>query len=386
MYHRFSRYTLSLLLSAALFLSALLTPAAALARPAYAGPVTITDASGSEITIRNYGDEFFGYSTDMDGRLVIKDAEGYFRYVGEENGALTVLGRVAEGASAGAVMSKDVRQLRDKLNALILRLQPSGVSLYEYRLDRTDIPQGYDMNIAPSPLAGRIGTLSEADVTRLKRVERGSTCPLLVLMVDFSDVTCLFSEDEWATRIFDNAVPSYYSEVSNGQFTYVPAQESCNNNNGVIKVTLPFARPLYALNGPSNWDVQAGMYGDYAVYDTSSLFAHALREAEIQNYLTPAQVAACDRNTDGYISPTELAVILVVAGYDASVIGHAKAAGYPALWPHSGLFNNYRAGYAGWNYLSVRVAGKSFFKYTCMADNMNWGYNYANSTGERKQA
>ncbi|MDD4075472.1 MAG: hypothetical protein PHC80_05210 [Eubacteriales bacterium] len=54
-----SRTLLSLLLAALFAASALLAPATALARPAYSQPVTVTDASGTEMQIRGYGDEFF---------------------------------------------------------------------------------------------------------------------------------------------------------------------------------------------------------------------------------------------------------------------------------------------------------------------------------------
>lgn len=373
-----SRALLSLLLAALFGASALLAPAAALARPAYSQPVTVTDASGTEMQIRGCGDEFFNYSMDIDGRLVVKDAAGYYRYVGEENGALTALGRVAAGATADAVMPSDVKGLKDKLTALRLRLEQSGLSLATNDLGRRDIPPNYDINESDGVLKGRIGTLTGAEVSALKKVEKSDTCPLLVLMVDFNDVKCLFTEQEWATRIFDDGVSSYYIEVSNGQFTYEPAAESCGTNNGVIKVTLPFNRPLYTAHGAGN--LQHGLYTGtdqkiYTVYNTGTLFAHALRAAE--SSLDDTRVAEYDRNGDGYISPTELAVILVLAGYDASSGG--EAVGLPAEWPHSGTFHSSWPGCTNWDYLSVQAAGKKFFKYTCMADNMDRRHDYSKS-------
>ena len=64
--------TLALLLGAFQILSAI---------PAYPGKIKVTQPDGSVITIRIHGDEFFHYITDDSGRVVARDADGFYRPV-----------------------------------------------------------------------------------------------------------------------------------------------------------------------------------------------------------------------------------------------------------------------------------------------------------------
>lgn len=44
-------------------------------------PVAVRLPDGSTLTVRIHGDENFNYVTTLDGFLVQRDREGYFRYV-----------------------------------------------------------------------------------------------------------------------------------------------------------------------------------------------------------------------------------------------------------------------------------------------------------------
>lgn len=163
------------------------------------------------------------------------------------------------------------------------------------------------------------GKLKEIDsFSSITAPAKADQCPLLVLKVGFNDVKCLFTDQEWNQRIFGNgstgnSVSDYYSKMSNGKFTYVPAAESAGAlNDGVIDVTLPIDRPLYASGGAGqNYDkgARAGMYTGtdnhtYIIYNQASLYMYALNAAD-----NDIDYKSYDRNGDGYISPTELAVV-----------------------------------------------------------------------------
>ena len=62
--------TLALLLGALHILSAI---------PAYPGPIKVTQPDGTVITVRLHGDEWYHYFTDERGRVVARDAAGFFR-------------------------------------------------------------------------------------------------------------------------------------------------------------------------------------------------------------------------------------------------------------------------------------------------------------------
>ena len=50
-----------------------------LAIPAYPGKIRVTQPDGSVITIRIHGDEWFHYITDESGRVVARQADGFYR-------------------------------------------------------------------------------------------------------------------------------------------------------------------------------------------------------------------------------------------------------------------------------------------------------------------
>lgn len=47
--------------------------------PAYPGKIRVTQPDGSEITIQVHGDEWFHYTTDLDGRVIARGRDGFFR-------------------------------------------------------------------------------------------------------------------------------------------------------------------------------------------------------------------------------------------------------------------------------------------------------------------
>ncbi|MBE6307376.1 MAG: hypothetical protein E7084_06950, partial [Bacteroidales bacterium] len=51
-------------------------------------PITITQPDGTQLTIRIHGDESFHYITTIDGYLIKRDNDGYFRYFDFENNQL----------------------------------------------------------------------------------------------------------------------------------------------------------------------------------------------------------------------------------------------------------------------------------------------------------
>ena len=44
-------------------------------------PVTIEQPDGTILTVRLYGDENFHYVTTIDGYLISRDRDGYFKYI-----------------------------------------------------------------------------------------------------------------------------------------------------------------------------------------------------------------------------------------------------------------------------------------------------------------
>ncbi len=383
------RYRLFLFVMAAL--AAL--PCAASAVVAYPGNAEVVDGlSGQMLQIRSYGDEFFSYTTDTDGNLLIKDSNGAFRFVVDRNGAFAMGGYVTGGAFARSAASQaqkvnlsgGVSGWKEKLGRLrgAGGRESNGPAARSSSYTPGRITAAYDFT--KDPLNGKLIPMTDADHPQPPPM--GGTCPLLVLRVEFEDVQSAFVDTDWESGLFKK-ISEYYTAESNGRFTYVPARETGNiADDGVITVRLPIIRPRYALptggNQNSGTGVYAGIYNGqgvaagttYAIYNDSALFSYGVDAAA--NFVDFQQY---DRNSDGYISPTELAVLVIVAGYEAAFAGDEASNGLPAVWAHSWQLNNLaKEPSLSPSYLSVLVDGVKLYKYTMMGENLNFRYSYEN--------
>lgn len=102
------------------------------------------------------------------------------------------------------------------------------------------------------------------------------------------------------------SLKNYYKTISNGSFYFYPAEETYANlstggreNDGIVTVTIPYRHPQSAT-------------GSVSTEDHTSRLA-ALRAAD--EYV---DFAGFDKNGDGIVSYTELAIVFVCGGYEYS--------------------------------------------------------------------
>lgn len=136
---------------------------------------------------------------------------------------------------------------------------------------------------------------------------------VLFILVDFIDRSGTYSETDWANFLSNN-IADYFNSASYGRVNLGPAQETSNTiNNGVIGwLNLSQNHPYTSGNTVTDDEkkqlandaiVAADPYIDYSTYDV---------------------------NGDGYVDAKELAVVIVVAGYE-----NAYSAAYtPHVWAH----------------------------------------------------
>ncbi len=159
----------------------------------------------------------------------------------------------------------------------------------------------------PTPLI----TPSAQDITAQGPINVSSV-PTLILLGQFTNTTSIGStEAQWANTFFGptNSIRDYYDEVSYGQFTITPAAETCGGtaNDGIT--------------GWMNIDTNHPNVGG------SDLTSAALQQANsCVNYANFA-------GGDNKITPNELLVIVIVAGYEESYGGTAAAL-TPNVWAH----------------------------------------------------
>jgi M6 family metalloprotease-like protein len=144
------------------------------------------------------------------------------------------------------------------------------------------------------------------------------TQPVLLLRLSFSDQDFNYSRNEFqnlmfSTQVGSNSVAEYYLENSYQQFMIQPANETEGiTNDGIIDVRLPYAHPNFGEN-----------YGS----KSQALVRDALKLAN--DYIN---LSTFDRNGDSLLSSNELAIVLMVAGYENAYGG--SSAPKPRVWAH----------------------------------------------------
>lgn len=142
--------------------------------------------------------------------------------------------------------------------------------------------------------------------------------PVLLLRVSFTDQDFSHSRAEFEHLMFSksadaSSVARYYLENSYQQFHIEPAQESQGDvNDGIIDVRLPYAHPNFG-----------NAYGSRS----QALVSDALAQAK-----DSIDLSAFDQNGDNTLSSSELAIVLMVAGFENAYGG--SSAPEPRVWAH----------------------------------------------------
>jgi len=131
------------------------------------------------------------------------------------------------------------------------------------------------------------------------------TIPTLALLVSYNDVPLSTSESDWANFFFGptKSVGNYFSSMSNGRLTLLPASElSGNKNNGIISVKINDNHPNYTAENPN-----------YTSITSQPLFEKIIKAAD-----GLIDFSQYDTNDNGYVEPRELAISIIVAGDEES--------------------------------------------------------------------
>lgn len=125
----------------------------------------------------------------------------------------------------------------------------------------------------------------------------------------YGEQWCYSSDKYWYDTFFSDdksSMKTYYKEVSNGSFYFYPAEETYASapaegveNDGVVEVVVPYKHPHASTQSTST-------------EDSTSRMAALTEAAKYVDF------AKFDKNGDGYLSYTELAIVFVCGGYEAS--------------------------------------------------------------------
>ena len=116
--------------------------------PADPTPVQVTQPDGTKLTVALHGDEFFHFTTTLDGYTVVKNAAGFYTYARLEGDRLVASDRVARDAAdrtasdlsylastpkrlTSAAMARSGQELLGRRNAAMRRVGSDGMMDYE---------------------------------------------------------------------------------------------------------------------------------------------------------------------------------------------------------------------------------------------------------------
>lgn len=254
------------------------------AAPAAPIEIQISQPDGTTFTVRQWGDEWQNGLETVEGYTILQGDDGWWSYA-----ALDSFGNLSPV------------------------LKPGG----ERRLAGIDSPDGLSLHIRPEKQPSLQGA---GEASGLHAQNSGSQ-PVLVLLVEFSDWTHMYSPTNFASSFFgaNGSVKDFYLKASFNKLTLAPATESYNvggaDNDGVIGwLNLGYPHPNTAGN--------TGIPNQQIVKD-------ALIAADPYiNY------KSYDKDGNGYIAFDELHIVAVVAGFERSYDNHS-----PSIWAHRWSLN-----------------------------------------------
>jgi len=252
--------------------------------PIAPGPFRVTQPGGTTFSMTAWGDsQTHGYQTAK-GYAIAKDADGVWRYAVRTDAAGRALPSSLEvGKDAPPAAARDLRARQVALG----------------RSARTDAPR--------SPGTGQ------------------GTQPELVILVSFANQGPVgTNEDMWAASYFGPgfSVASYYQQNSFGRFAMAPAAETFGTaSNGVVGwLQLPYSHPNFG-SGFDNRETK--------------LAVDAIKAANPY-----VNFKAFDTNHNGVLTPAELHVTIIVAGYETAYGGESNVCGN-SVWGHQSELRQY---------------------------------------------
>ncbi len=153
-------------------------------------------------------------------------------------------------------------------------------------------------------------TLGDTEVANMPTAAH--ELPMLVIQLEYADKVFTHNTLTWSNKFFGDQLHQlndYYHEVSYGEFIFSKVDESYGTeNDGIVAVRLNKIHPDSGSSSSIHSDLKLAILKADEYVDFSSY----------------------DNNGDTAITPNELIIVFLVAGYE-----EAAGAGTPSVWAHS---------------------------------------------------
>jgi immune inhibitor A len=231
------------------------------------------------------GDEYRNWIETLDGRSIVEDNGAWFYAERDASGQLAATIHAVGGTSAA------------DLKSIPLHIAP----------------QRDPDAVTPRTIRKLQRTVKNTDLQAQSAMALPHQQYLLTVLVDYSDIGFNYSDSSFQSRIYGSSgsVKDFFMDNSYGAFTIAaPVENYGSSNDGIIHIKRARAHPNQ---------------GD----DRNT----SRQEAREIVALTDAYVnyANYDANGDGVVSPDELSIMIILAGYETSY----GAPPSPSVWGHA---------------------------------------------------
>lgn len=304
----------------ALLLVCLMAMFRASAVPAYPYPVTVTQPDGTTLEIQGHGDEFYHFTTTVDGYTIVKNEAGYYVYAQLQNSRLAPTDRIARNQMERT--ANDVSFLEATGKMLVEKTNNEGARKSRRKV-ATKESDSYYKNFR-----GLVILINFSD----RKFSRSDVHSVYDHMFNDVNYKGYKNEDGTSNRygsLFIGGVRDYFYQNSMGKFA-----------------------PQFDVVGPVDVDMKStDVQGTDSAY---MVFALA-----IDKLSATVDFSKYDADGDGVVDM----MYFIVAGYGANYGGNNEA----YLWPHK------------WSLEYVRLPkynGKRMGKYACSVELYGWEENH----------
>ena len=304
----------------ALLLICLMAIFRASAVPAYPYPVVVTQPDGTTLEIQGHGDEFYHFTTTVDGYTVVKNDAGYYVYAQLQNNRLAPTDRIARNQMERT--ANDITFLESTGKMLVEKASSEGARKARRQV-ATKGSDSYYKNFR-----GLVILINFTD----RKFTRSDALTHYNRMFNEVNYTGYKNEDGTSNRygsLFIGGVRDYFYQNSMGKFA-----------------------PQFDVVGPVQVDMKStDVLGTDSAY---VVFAQA-----IDKLRATVNFSKYDADGDGVVDM----MYFIVAGYGANYSGNNEA----YLWPHKWSLE-----YVG----LPKYNGKRMGKYACSVELYGWESNY----------
>ena len=291
-------------------LAAMLGVGSALAVPARQVYKEVEQPDGSTVTLMLKGDEYFHYYQTSDGYIVTENADGWYKFVGNDGLPTEMQARNVDERNSEYLSKLSAIQPETAFNNLRNKVESTS-KWTQYRLDRTDPSRGLNRINKASSFQPK---WDNRDGHFLREFPCEGDQKVLIILVNFTDKKWSFSSDPGTEMSNMLEQPGY----SNYDCTGSAYDYFFESSGGVFT-------PSFDVYGPVELPMPMSYYGgnDSLGNDQNPymMVVHACQALDSE-----VNFADYDRDGDGVVDN----IYVFYAGY-----GENEGGGADTVWPHS---------------------------------------------------